>query len=83
MRIIFVLRYIDTVCCRCHYHVKQVTPVTYKVRDNNNTLVKNPVHVNRMKPFTYREDRPIGPPAGNPEETILSEGEISKDVFDS
>ena len=45
-----------------YYLVEKITPVTFRVRTAENKLVKGPVHVNRMKPFLHREDRPIGLP---------------------
>jgi hypothetical protein len=54
--------------------VEQITPVTFKVAQaHNNQVLKNPIHMNRFKPFISRL---IKPPT--PDE--LTELLMSKDV---
>lgn len=63
------------------YLVEKITPVTFRVRNANNKLAKGPVHVNRMKTFIHRNDRPIGAPTDTDDSFDLEEDDLPPDSF--
>ena len=62
------------------YLTKQITPVTFMVRDQNNKLLKVPVNVSRMKRYFARKDRPIGV-IDDDETNDIDEDDIPDDSF--
>ena len=65
------------------YLVQKITPVTFRVRNAKNMLIKGPVHVNRMKQFIHRNDRPITPINDDDPENDLEEEDIPDDSWDT
>ena len=64
------------------YLTKKVSPVTFILRNNNNKLLKAPVHVNRMKQYVDRNSRPIGI-LNDVEGTDIDDEDIPDDSFDT